>query len=120
MKNTLLILFSLTLFLCTEEKEVVIGIQTFGEFNKSLVDTVKNSIEQVYGVRVEILSNKALPEFAFVNVKSPRYRADSIIRLLKREKPDSINFVLGLIEKDISTTKRDKNGEIRLATKQNT
>lgn len=113
MKNILFILFFLTFISCTEQKEKVIGIQPFGEFNKSLIDTVKNSIEQVYGIRVEILPNKPLPKFAFVNFKSPRYRADSIIRLLKREKPDSIDYVLGLTSKDISTTKRDKNREVK-------
>ena len=47
-----------------------------------------------------------------MNIKSPRYRADSILRILKREKPDSIDYLIGILNKDISTTKRDRKGNI--------
>ena len=113
MKNLLLILLFLSVFSCTGQKEKLIGIQTFGEFNESLVDTIKNSIKQVYGFRVEVLTTKPMPKSAFVNVKSPRYRADTLLRILKRENPDRIDYVLGLTAKDISTTKRDRNGDVK-------
>ena len=59
------------------------------------------------------LTDKELPKSAFINVKSPRYRADSILKILKRSKPDSIGIVLGLISKDISTTKKDLWGNVK-------
>ena len=48
-----------------------------------------------------------------MNIKSPRYRADKLIQWLKHHKPDSVNHVLGLISKDISTTKKDKFGRVK-------
>ena len=50
---------------------------------------------------------------AFTELKTPRYRADSIIRLLKRSKPDSVHYVVGLTSRDISTTKRESDGSIK-------
>lgn len=61
---------------------------------------------------MEVLNSISIPESAFINVKSPRYRADSLIRILKRTKPSEYDHVLGLISKDISTTKRDENGNV--------
>ena len=56
-----------------------------------------------------------MPTTAFVNIKSPRYRADSIIKIQNRNCPDSLDFVLGLTTKDVSVTKKDKNGNIWIA-----
>ncbi len=53
-----------------------------------------------------------MPKQAFVNIKSPRYRADSMILFQKRSKADSIDYVLGVTSSDISTTKKDKYGNI--------
>ncbi len=46
-------------------------------------------------------------------MKSPRYRADKMINLQKKNKVDSLDFVLGLTTKDISVTKKDKWGKIK-------
>ncbi|MBA3900556.1 MAG: hypothetical protein H0X62_10155 [Bacteroidetes bacterium] len=48
-----------------------------------------NVLEEKYGIPVMVLPGKALPENAFVNIKSPRYRADSLLINLKKSKPDS-------------------------------
>ncbi|MFT6747267.1 MAG: archaemetzincin [Glaciecola sp.] len=101
------------LFISCARKDKIIGIQVYGKFNHEFVDSIKKSIHEIYGYNTIILTNKTLPSSAFINVKSPRYRADSLLRILKRNKPDSIDFVLGLISRDISTTKRDKNGDIK-------
>jgi archaemetzincin len=53
---------------------------------------------------------------AFTEVKSPRYRADKMINLQKKNKADSLDFVLGLTSKDISVTKKDKSGKIKTPT----
>lgn len=99
---------------CTKiHKEKVIGIQPLGDFPEYLIDSVKQEIELIFNKKVVVLNKVALPQSAFVNVKSPRYRADSLIRFLKLNKPDSINYVLGLTVKDISVTKKDKNGKIK-------
>ncbi len=91
----------------------VIAVQGFGNIDAALIDTIKNTIEELYEFdRVVVLEPKDLPKTAFVNVKSPRYRADTLLRILKREMPDSIDYVIGILNKDISTTKRDALGNI--------
>jgi len=92
---------------------MVIGIQPYGNVKQSLIDTVQQTIQQVYEFESVItLKHKPLPKSAFVTIKSPRYRADSIIKILKLEKPDTIDYIIGITTKDISTTKRDKHGEV--------
>jgi len=91
----------------------VIALQPFGNINTDYVDSVAASLTKMYQSKVIILETKALPASSFVNIKSPRYRADILIRLLKTQKPDSVDFILGLTNKDISTTKRDAFGNIK-------
>ncbi len=45
---------------------------------------------------------------AFVNIKSPRYRADSLLDLLKRDMPPKADFIIVITALDISTTKYEK------------
>lgn len=96
-----------------EPEEILVGIQPFEGFNTKLTDTVVNAITQVYGFKLVVMPEIPLPQSAFVNVKSPRYRADSLIRFLKRNKPDSIDYILALTHKDISVTKKDKWGNVK-------
>jgi len=92
---------------------MIIGIQPYGNVKQSLIDTIQQTIRQVYAFEsVIVLKHKQLPKSAFINIKSPRYRADSIIKILKREKPDTIDYIIGITTKDISTTKRNKHGEV--------
>ena len=53
---------------------------------------------------------------SFTKVKSPRYRADRIIRFQKRTIPSNIDYILGLTNSDISTTKHDSKGNIEKPT----
>ena len=85
-------------------------IQPLGSFDSELLDTVSSTISQIYHFKVSVLPSMDIPKSTFTNQKSPRYRADQIIGILKDTKPDSIDYVMGFIEKDISTTKRDING----------
>ncbi len=89
-----------------------VALQPYERFPQHLTDTIESTIKKVYGFHVVVLPPKPLPKNAFISVKSPRYRADTLIRILRREKPDSVDYVLGLTLKDISTTKRNK-GEIK-------
>jgi len=92
--------------------KIVVGIQGFGNINKTLLDTIKSTFEEFYGYKVILFEGKPIPKSAFINIKSPRYRADSILKILKREKPTSADFVIGFLDKDISVTKRDSQGKI--------
>ncbi len=108
MKNILLVLLALPILIsCSSKQEKAIALQPYNGFNLSLTDTIQVAIQNFYGLKAHILAPIEIPKATFVNVKSPRYRADKLIKLLKKNKPDSIDHILGLIAKDISTTKRD-------------
>lgn len=89
-----------------EQEETIIAIQPLSLNDYWIADTLKLAIENYYGIKTYVLPGKPVPNSAFVHIKSPRYRADSIIKILRREKADTIDFVVGITSKDISTTKR--------------
>lgn len=101
------------LFSCSQQNEKHIGLQPYGDFSQNYTDTISKTISTLYGFKVTILPAQKIPQSTFINVKSPRYRADKIIKILKKEKPDTLAYIMGLLEKDISTTKKDKNGKIK-------
>ena len=68
------------------------------------------AIESFYHIKTTILAEIEFPKLAFINIKSPRYRADSIIKFQDRNFPKDIDFVLGLTNKDVSITKHDADG----------
>lgn len=113
MKARAIFISFLFILVSCESNEKRIGFQPYGEFDKALVDTVVNALARTYDYKIIILPKRKIPENTFVNIKSPRYRADSLLIDLKGNKPDSIDIVLGLINKDISTTKRDKDGNVK-------
>lgn len=112
------ILASFLLVLCSCQKQIpvtekmVAGIQPYEGFSKEKAHLIAKTIDKFYGIRTVVLPEKKLYAQAFINVKSPRYRADSIIRIQQRNLPDSLDFIIGLTTADVSTTKRDNNGKI--------
>lgn len=107
------ILISLLLLISCSKEKLTIGIQPYDFFEKSMIDTITQTLHETYNARIIVLPKNDLPKSAFIDIKSPRYRADSILIDLKENKPDSVDFVIGLTKKDISTSKRDKNGKIK-------
>lgn len=89
-----------------------IAIQPYDTFDSSIADTIKASLEETFSFDVEVLASIPIPKSAFVNIKSARYRADSLIRLLKGDKPNRFDHIIGLINEDISTTKKDSEGNV--------
>jgi archaemetzincin len=106
---------SLLLFLlsCSHKKPVKIGLQPYGNFDEEVVRDLSIALNNTYGLKIYILNSKPIPKQAFVNVKSPRYRADVILGILKKEKADTIDYIIAVTDKDISTTKRDTEGNIK-------
>ena len=86
-------------------KSRVIGIQPFEGIPEAHVDETKAALERYYHYTVRVLPERKLPEEAFTNVKSPRYRADKLLRFLEEILPDDCDHLLGLTASDISTTK---------------
>lgn len=109
----LMVCILLSLLSCSADKTIKVGIQPFENFDRSLTDTVLNTLASTYSVQVYVLKRKPLPQEAFINVKTPRYRADKLISMGKEQKPDSLDYLVLLTDKDISTTKRDDLGRIK-------
>lgn len=95
----------------TELKTVI--IQPYAGFSTTKADSLAKEIEYFYKIKVKIAIAKKLPQNAIVTIKSPRYRADSIIRIQEREIIKSTNYILGLTNQDISVTKKESDGSIK-------
>lgn len=111
--NKLLFLFSVLITISCTKKSSKIAVQPFGNVSLRVLDSVVTSLKTEYNTDVVLLKNKALPKHSFINVKSPRYRADSLLVYLLQHKPDSVDYVIGVTSKDISTTKRNPDGTVK-------
>lgn len=98
---------------CHPSNSGTIAVQPFQGVEQSVVDSVQHVLEGIYQRKVIVLPTIDLPANAFTNVKTPRYRADSLLKFLKYNQPDSIAFTLGITTQDISTTKHDAEGKVK-------
>jgi archaemetzincin len=116
MRTRLCLLFLvITLAACSQQqaRKVKVGIQPLGQVQTRYSETVRKSIQHVYGFHTYILPEQSIPKRFEVSIKSIRFRADSIIQYCKKHKPDSLDIILALTESDISVTKRDQLGRIK-------
>jgi len=97
----------------SNDKHVVVGLQPFENFNPVLSDTIATALQKTYDFNTVVLKSIPIPSEAFVNTKTPRYRADFLIKFLQDHKADSIDYILGLTHQDISITKKDKQGNVK-------
>jgi archaemetzincin len=105
---------ALLVFSCEKkQEEISIGIQVFGTVEQEHIDVLCNTISSIFNAKVHVLPSITLPESAFINEKSPRYRGDSLVLHLMRNKPDTINYIIGITSKDISVTKYNPDGTIK-------
>lgn len=93
--------------------ETTVLVKQYKSFAKNDVDTVTSILQKVYGVKTVLAKDQELYSEAYITVKSPRYRADSIIKFQRNEIDNNIDYVLGLTSKDISVTKKDDSGNIK-------
>ena len=91
----------------------VVAIQLYNGFSIVKANDLAKLISSFYQINTIMLPEKELPKTAFINIKSPRYRADSIIKIQHRIQSKSFDYILGLTNKDISITKFDKNNKIK-------
>jgi archaemetzincin len=115
--KVVLSLLLLSLFSCSQADKKpdnkVVGIQIYTGFSKDKAKILSQEITKFYKIKTVILPEKSLPKQAFIDIKTPRYRADSLILIQKRAISDTLDFVLGLTDKDISVTKYDNKGNIK-------
>lgn len=109
--NYLIVLLLLLFTACKDvglfSSDKTIAIQPLGQIEHENISEIKQSLIEMYGYKVVVLPQRKIYPEAFVNLKSPRYRADSLLKFLKRDMPDSIDYILGITTQDISTTKYD-------------
>jgi archaemetzincin len=113
LKRIVMLMMACTLLACTSQEHTCVSLQPYDDFNNTLIQQVSSSVKEIYGFETLVLKHKPIPHHAYTTVKVPRYRADKLLRILRKEKPDTIRYILGLTTKDISTTKRDENGDIK-------
>lgn len=97
----------------SEVKTKTVGILPYKGISKNQIQAISKTISGFYGIKTIVLEEKELPKSAFINIKSPRYRADSIIKVQDRNFPGSVDFVLGITTKDVSVTKNNPDGTIK-------
>lgn len=114
MKKLFIIFIGAILLSCSNNKTILVAIQPFGNFDSIIVDTISATIQRKYGFKTFILPKAPLPQEAFTNIKSPRYRADFLIKYLKENKVDTIDYIIGLTDHDISTSKKDAFGNVKI------
>jgi archaemetzincin len=86
-----------------------LALQPYEDFSNQEVMMANKVLDSFFELDITILPSKKLDPRAFVKIKMPRYRADSIIKFQKEYiKVDSFDYILGLTNKDISTTKKEK------------
>ncbi|WP_052467096.1 matrixin family metalloprotease [Psychroserpens damuponensis] len=112
MKKFVALLLLSIVFSCSK-RTIKIGIQPYGDIDTTILSSISEILKTSYQADVYILDKTELPKTAFTNIKSPRYRADSLLIDLKSHIPDSIDYILGITSKDISTTKRITDGSIK-------
>lgn len=97
--------------LAAQEKEAVkpvaIAIQPLGKVNVDRLAAMKEGLEKSCGLRVELLAMKPLPKEAWYEPRE-RYRAEKLLDHLEAVVPAAqAAVVIGITEKDISTTKEE-------------
>jgi archaemetzincin len=114
LKKIIILLITCVWLSCTSHEHPSVALQPYDDFDQTLIKQVSSSINKIYGFEAVVLKHKPMPREAYTTVKTPRYRADKLLRILQEEKSDTITYILGLATEDISTTKRDANGNIKL------
>ncbi len=112
MKKLILILFvCLEIVSCIKPQPKIIRIVPFEAIPSSHLEVIKSALVKTYALKVVVNDPIPLPEEAITVSKLLRYRADKLINYLKEEfKSEEIKA--GYTSKDISTTKRDKDGKM--------
>jgi archaemetzincin len=94
------------------DRYVLIG--PLGDLDPAELDSIKLALAEEYKDEITVSKEINLPESALVKIKMPRYRADSLLIFLEElRKKEGANYVMGVTQVDISTTKRSRNGSVK-------
>lgn len=114
--KTIFLILTFTIILSCSKNQTTktVGIIIINDFETANLNYIIDNIESIYKCKCVLLKNIYLPENCITTIKTKRYRADSIIQYLRRIKPDSVNYILGLTNENISNTKFDRTGKIKI------
>lgn len=87
-----------------EKAKPIILLQPLAYTDTITLHYIKDSVEQFYQVKGIILPVISFPDHLYYKPRS-RYRADRIIHWLRMNMPDSARTIVGITNKDVSTTK---------------
>ena len=111
MKKLLILSLLILFFGCTNKKpeSIIIAILPLAleDERHYIIEDIKKSIEENKQFNVIVLVESEMPKSAWYEPRK-RYRADEILRHLKKNKPDSVDYIFALTSVDISTTKDGK------------
>ncbi|CAN5289280.1 archaemetzincin family Zn-dependent metalloprotease [soil metagenome] len=106
--------FVVTVIGCTQySNDAVIAIQPLGTIPQEQIELIKEAIASVYDLSVIVLPARAPFASAYTPLKGNRYRADTTIAILKRTRPDSVDFIMGITNFDICITKYAADGTVK-------
>jgi archaemetzincin len=74
-------------------KTQYVAIQPFTNTSSEKIAVARKAIENFYGFPTIVLMPTQAPTTAFIHLKSPRYRADSLLVYLWKKCPDSISYI---------------------------
>lgn len=100
----LLISFSLATGALADPALPRVAVHPFGPVKQEDLAVVKAGIVALYGVGVEVLPAKPMPESAYYPPRK-RYKADKLVNILETDAAPDFTKVVGLTARDISTSK---------------
>jgi archaemetzincin len=110
----LLLLLSYLLNGCGHQRGELVIIQPLGDVNSEWTESIRSALSASYHLPCSIAAQRDLPAMAFTQIKTPRYRADSLLKHLQRIYPQKGQCTyMGVTTADISTTKYNKEGRIK-------
>ena len=93
----------------------VVGVQPYYNMGDDMWQVVLKGLDSIYGFDAVLLDKKQLPPEAYTEKKGGRFYASKLLQKLSLEKPDSVDYILGITDMDICYDKKD-NGKIKEPT----
>jgi archaemetzincin len=86
-----------------EKQPVTVGLYPLNPFDSVYLAMLKDEVEHFYGYKTLIMQGSKLPKSAYYAPRN-RYRADSLLDYLLGVRPATVDYLVGLTQKDISCT----------------
>ena len=95
------------------DRPMVISLQPLGDVPLLYSQETATSLEKKHEAQVVIEKSIPLPISSHVHIKTPRHRADSLLKFLKKSKHQKSDYIIGITTSVISTTEFMGKGQIK-------